>query len=141
MGYQSPPVREGQVPDIALRNNQGLKTLRDWGIKKDSVSVSLVLGMTKKVEIMVPTPMVGMIMEKGSTVLKKIKEQTGCTSLRMSPQRKGKCRTVVAEVPKKYVGTALQYVLQRLIGRSITELGDGDDDEHGETEGHVGNQS
>ena len=110
-------------------------------MKKDGVSVSLALAMRQKMEIVIPTPMVGMIIGKGSMVLKRIKEQTGCTSLHISPQKKGKRRTVVAEVPKKYVGTALQHVLQKLIGRSITELGEGDDDEHSETKGHVGNQS
>ena len=78
------------MPNEAPGNNQGLKTLMNWGIKKDGVSMSLALVMTQRVEIVIPTPMVGMITGKGSTVLKTIKEQTGCTSLRISSQKKGK---------------------------------------------------
>ena len=48
---------------------------------------------------------------------------------------------MIAEIPKKYVGTALQHVLQKLIGRSITTLGEEDDDKCEGTKGHVDNQS
>ena len=64
------------MPNEAPVNNQGLKSLMKWGMKKDGVSVSLDLEMTHKVEVVIPTPMVGMITGRGSTVLKTLKEQT-----------------------------------------------------------------